>query len=152
MLWNRKQGSLFLAVTDRLGPGSGQSGCTGHVVKLEVRGGSQIPAARAPRATASSLKVERRWESCASSGRPQGGVTRLQRRPHSLEVVSKGPGVRTAGQEVSPQSCGRCVPPSSRWAGCSGHAHSQDAKPCLPRSEEGAAPHPGSPGRPGRAL
>lgn len=82
---------MFLAVTDRLGPGSGQSGCTGHVVKLGVRGGSQIPAA-------SSLKVERCRESSACSGRPQGGVARLQRRPHGLEAVSKGPGVRTAGR------------------------------------------------------
>lgn len=82
---------MFLAVTGRLGPGSGQSGCAGRVVKSGVRGGSQIPAA-------SSLKVERCRESGACSGRPQGGVARLQRRPHGLEAVSKGPGVRTAGR------------------------------------------------------
>lgn len=39
---------MFLSVTDGLGPGSGQSGCTGHVVTLEVRGSSQMPAPERP--------------------------------------------------------------------------------------------------------
>lgn len=74
MLCRRKQSSLFLVVTGRSGPGSSQSGHTRHMVRLGVRGGWQIPAARAPRATASSLKEEHCFQRLAPGWGRQASV------------------------------------------------------------------------------
>ena len=94
--------SLFLAVTDRGDPG-GAKWLSRACYQVGSLGRLTDSTSKSAHIHSQFLEDEKYREnkmnesSASSSGWSQGGIARLQPRPHRLEAVIKGPEMRAAG-------------------------------------------------------